>query len=169
MSSSTTTEGNNIVSAIAARLPTVVTAARSGATVVVTAVTGGSSGNSIIFNNINATNFSMNGSGFLGGTTMGDNTGSLRYWEGNNSGGFSRCILNCTQPGATWTSWAGSWTSDTQSFVLPVNLFHGGIAGGDDCQPAGPTTGCGHLLAGTTRVWETITGTAATNIVVCHQ
>ena len=162
LSSSTTTEGNNIVSAIASTIPTIVTSARSGATVVVTAVTGGSSGNSIIFNNISATNFSMNGSGFLGGTTMGNNTGSLRYWEGNNSGGFSRCILNCTQPGATWTSWSGSWTSDTQSFVLPVSLFHGGIAGGDDCQPAGLTTGCGHLLAGTTRVWETITGTAAT-------
>ena len=116
LSSSTTTEGNNIVTAITADLPTVVTAARSGATVVVTAVTGGSSGNSIVFNNINASNFSMNGGGFLGGTTLGDDTGSLRYWEGNNSGGFSRCIHNCTQPGATWTSWAGSWTSDTQSF-----------------------------------------------------
>ncbi len=162
LSSSTTTEGNNIVTAIANTIPTIVTSARSGATVVVTAVTGGSSGNSIVFNNINAANFSMNGGGFLGGTTMGDNTGSLRYWEGNNSGGFSRCIHNCTQPGATWTSWSGSWTSDTQSFVLPVSLFHGGIAGGDDCQPAGQTTGCGHLLAGTTRVWETVTGTAAT-------
>jgi hypothetical protein len=162
LSSSTTTEGNNIVTAIANTIPTIVTSARSGATVVVTAVTGGSSGNSIVFNNINAANFSMNGGGFLGGTTMGDNTGSLRYWEGNNSGGFSRCIHSCTQPGATWTSWSGSWTSDTQSFVLPVSLFHGGIAGGDDCQPAGQTTGCGHLLAGTTRVWETVTGTAAT-------
>ena len=102
---------------------------------------------------------------------MGNDTGSLRYWEGNNSGGFSRCITNCTQPGATWTSWRGSWTSDTQSFVLPVSLFHGGIAGGDDCQPAGTTTGCGHLLAGTTRVWETVIGTASTSklTVVCHQ
>ncbi len=162
LSSSTTTEGNNIVSAIAATIPTVVSSARSGATVVVTAVTGGSSGNSIVFNNINSSNFSMNGSGFLGGTTLGDDTGSLRYWEGNNSGGFSRCIHNCTQPSATWTSWSGSWTSDTQSFVLPVSLFHGGIAGGDDCAPAGSTSGCGHLLAGTTRVWETTTGTAAT-------
>ena len=98
----------------------------------------------------------MNGGGFLGGTRMGDNTGSLRYWEGNNSGGFSRCIFNCTQPGATWSTWAGSWSGDTQSFVLPVNLFHGGIAGGDDCPAAGTTSGCGHLLAGTTRVWETI-------------
>ena len=162
LSSSTTTEGNNIVTAITRDLPTLVTAARSGATVVVTAVMGGSSGNSIIFNNINAANFSMNGGGFLGGTTQGDDTGSLRYWEGNNSGGFSRCIHNCTQPGATWSSWRGSWTGDTQSFVLPVHLFHGGIAGGDDCPVAGTTSGCGHLLAGTTRVWETVQGTAST-------
>ena len=101
-------------------------------------------------------------SGFLGGTTPGDDTGSLRYWEGNNSGGFSRCIHNCTQPSATWTSWRGSWTSDTQSFVLPVHLFHGGIPGGDDCAPAGATSGCGHLLAGTTRVCETILGAGST-------
>ena len=96
LSTSTTTEGNNIVTAINRDIPTLVTAARSGATVVVTAVTGGSSGNSIVFTNINASNFSMNGGGFLGGTTLGDDTGSLRYWEGNNSGGFSRCIHNCT-------------------------------------------------------------------------
>jgi hypothetical protein len=41
-------------------------------------------------------------------------------------------------------------------------MFHGGIPGGDDCGD-----NCGHLLAGTTRVWETITGnsnaTQATN------
>ncbi|MDQ2855625.1 MAG: DUF4214 domain-containing protein, partial [Acidobacteriota bacterium] len=56
----------------------------------------------------------------------------------------------------------GSWTTDTQSFVLPINLFHGGIPGGDDCAAASPTTGCGHLLAATTRVWETISGALAT-------
>ena len=161
LSTSTTTEGNNIVTAINRDIPTVVTAARSGATVVVTAVTGGSSGNSIVFTTLGTvSNFSMNGGGFLGGTTLGDDTGSLRYWEGNNSGGFSRCIHNCTSPGATWASWRGSWTGDTQSFVLPVHLFHGGISGGDDCPAAGTTSGCGHLLAGTTRVWETVSGTA---------
>jgi hypothetical protein len=162
LSTSTTTEGNNIVAAITRDIPTVATAARSGSTVVVTAVTGGSSGNSIVFTTLGTVaNFSMNGGGFLGGTTQGDDTGSLRYWEGNNSGGFSRCIHNCTQPGATWSSWRGSWTGDTQSFVLPVNLFHGGIAGGDDCSAAGQTSGCGHLLAGTTRVWETVSGTSS--------
>ena len=158
LGTTTTAEGTNIAAAINADLPTLVSASSSRGTVTVTAVQGGSSGNSIVFSNINASGLTMNGGGFLGGTRMGDNTGSLRYWEGNNSGGFSRCVYNCTQSGATWSSWEGGWSSDTQSFVLPVSLFHGGIAGGDDCQAAGTTSGCGHLLAGTTRVWETVLG-----------
>ena len=162
LNSSTTTEGNNIVTSINRDIPGTVTAVRSGATVIVTAVTPGVSGNTIPFSNINSANFAMNGAGFLGGTTQGGLPGSMRFWEGNNSGGFSRCLANCTAPGATWTSARGNWTSDTQSFVLPVNMFHGGIPGGDDCAAAGPTTGCGHLIAGTTRVFETILGAGAT-------
>ena len=155
LNSSTTTEGNNIVTALNADLPGQVTSARSGATVVVTAAQPGSAGNSIPFSNINSANFTMNGTGTLGGTTMGGIAGSTAplFFEGNNSGGFSRCASNCTSPGASWSSKQGGWTGDTQSFVLPVNLFHGGIPGGDDCP-----NGCGHILAGTTRVWETITG-----------
>ncbi|HEX6097526.1 MAG TPA: hypothetical protein VF432_14455 [Thermoanaerobaculia bacterium] len=86
---------------------------------------------------------------------------SLRFWQGNNSGGLSRCISNCTAGGATWTSKKGGWGSDTQSFILPFDLFHGGIAGGTDCPAAASNGGCGRLIAGTTRVWETITGNAA--------
>jgi hypothetical protein len=86
---------------------------------------------------------------------------SLRFWQGNNSGGLSRCISNCTAGGATWTSKKGGWSSDTQSFILPFDLFHGGIAGGTDCPAAASNGGCGRLVAGTTRVWETITGNAA--------
>src|SRR5260370_21092747 len=41
-------------------------------------------------------------------------------------------------------------------------MFHGGIPGGDDGPPAGTASGCGHLIAGTTRVWETISGAAFT-------
>ena len=103
----------------------------------------------------------LGGDGFSGQIDpMGTGT-SLRIWEGNNSGGLSRCTVNCTNAGAGWTSSRGSWSGDQQSFVLPINMFHGGIPGGDDCGPAGPTTGCGHLIAGTTRVWETISGTNA--------
>ena len=86
---------------------------------------------------------------------------SLRMWQGNNSGSLGRCISNCTASGATWTTKTGGWTADTQNFVLPYDLFHGGIAGGDDCGPAGAGTGCGHLVAGSTRVWETILGAAS--------
>ena len=103
----------------------------------------------------------LGGDGFSGQIDPIGTGTSLRFFEGNNSGGFARCTSGCTASGASWTSIKGGWGSDTQSFVLPVNLFHGGIAGGDDCQAAGATTGCGHLLAGTTRVWETVTGAAS--------
>ena len=89
---------------------------------------------------------------------------SLRFWLGNNSGGLSRCTSNCTSPGATWSSRRGAWTGDTQSFVLPFELFHGDVSNpSNDCGAAGATTGCGHLIAGTVRVWETLTGATGTN------
>lgn len=103
----------------------------------------------------------LGGDGFSGQIDPVGNGTSLRFFEGNNSGGLARCTSNCTASGATWTSIKGGWTNDTQSFVLPVNLFHGGIAGGDDCGPAGATTGCGHMLAATTRVWETTSAAAS--------
>ncbi len=106
----------------------------------------------------------LGGDGFSGQIDPVGTGTSLRYWQGNNSGGLSRCISNCTAAGATWTSKMGGWSGDIQSFILPINLFRGGIAGGDDCPPAGTAGGCGHLVAGTTRVWETITGNAASTV-----
>src|SRR6476469_9425352 len=55
---------------------------------------------------------------------------SLRFFQGNNSGGMSRCVSNCTVGGASWSSVRGGWGSDTQSFILPYDLFHGGVPGG---------------------------------------
>ena len=160
-----------------------VTSARSGATVVVTAVAQGAGGDTIPFYNINSSNFSMNtfspcsSTGCLGGTTAGGLPGSLRMWQTGDSGALERCVKNCTAPGASWASNRGAWTGDTQSFVLPVDLFHGGwdgsynpsFTGGDACTGAGPTTGCGHLIGGTTTVWETVTGAASTSTWACHQ
>ena len=105
----------------------------------------------------------LGGDGFSGQIDPVGTGTSLRFWQGNNSGGLSRCISNCTASGATYSNRKGGWGTDVQSFILPINLFHGGMPGGDDCQVAGPTTGCGHLLAATTRVWETVTGATATN------
>jgi hypothetical protein len=104
----------------------------------------------------------LGGDGFSGRIDPIGTGTSLRVWEGNNSGGLSRCTSNCSNSGATWRSKRGAWTGDLQSFILPIDLFHGGIPGGDDCPPATAIPGgCGHLLAGTIRVWETITGNAA--------
>ena len=44
---------------------------------------------------------------------------------------------------------------------MPYEIFKGDLNNpANDCGPAGPTTGCGHLIVGTTKVWETITGAA---------
>ncbi len=163
ISTSTTTGGNNIVAAVNADLAGVATAARTGALVFVTAVTPGAAGNSIAFTE-SSTNMTMNGTGTLGGTTPGG-IPNLRYWQGNNSGGVSRCLANCTSPGATWTSRRGNWTADQQSFILPFEIFHGDTTNpANDCGAPGSQTGCGHLIAGTIRVWETLTGaTTGTN------
>ncbi|MEY2531807.1 MAG: hypothetical protein QOI96_1892, partial [Verrucomicrobiota bacterium] len=106
----------------------------------------------------------LGGDGFSGQIDPVGTGSCLRFWQGNNSGGLSRCTNNCTASGATWSNRKGGWGSDQQSFILPINLFHGGIPGGDDCGPAGASSGCGHLIVGTTRVWETTTGAASANV-----
>jgi hypothetical protein len=149
---STTSAGNNIVTAINADVSSTARASRSGSVVTVFAQTPGAAGNTVPFSNVNSSNLTFNpNTGTLQGGGVAGTANPIVY-EGNNSGGLSRCLLNCTSPGATWTSIKGGWGSDTQSFVLPVNLFHGGISGGDDC-----AAGCGHMLAASTRVFETIT------------
>ena len=65
LNSSTTTEGNNIVTSINRDIPGTATALRNGATVIVTARSPGVVGNTTPFSNINSANFSMNGTGFL--------------------------------------------------------------------------------------------------------
>ncbi len=101
----------------------------------------------------------VGGDGFTGRIDPVGTGSSLRFWQGNNSGAIHRCVSNCTNQNAPWSGRvSGGWGSDTQSFILPYDLFHGGIPGGDDCPAAGVPGGCGHLIAGTTRVWETIDG-----------
>jgi hypothetical protein len=101
----------------------------------------------------------VGGDGFYARVDPVGTGSSLRFWQGNNSGSLHRCVSNCTNQNAPWSGRvSGGWSGDTQSFVLPYDLFHGGIPGGDDCDPAGVPGGCGHLVAGTTRVWETIHG-----------
>ena len=103
----------------------------------------------------------VGGDGFYGRIDPVGTGSSLRFWQGNNSGHLNRCISNCTAAGAGWSDRSGGWTGDIQSFILPYEIFKGDPnTPGNDCEPAGATTGCGHLIVGTVRVWETITGAA---------
>ena len=84
-----------------------------------------------------------------------------RFWQGNNSGHLHLCVSNCTASGATWTDVQGPWSNpaspDTQSFVLPYEIFKGTPGNpATDCPPSG----CNHLIVGTHRVWETVTNGA---------
>jgi hypothetical protein len=100
----------------------------------------------------------LGGDGFYSRIDPVGTGSSLRFFQSNNGGAMSRCVSNCTAQFAPWVSVNGGWLSDTRSFVMPYDLFHGGVPGGDDCPPAGVPGGCGHLVVGTTRVWETIHG-----------
>ena len=87
-----------------------------------------------------------------------------RFWQGNNGGQLNVCtqvpsVNDCTAPNAVWaldsSPWKNPASPDIQSFVLPYEIYKG-IPGDpvNDCPPAG----CNHLIVGTQRVWETITG-----------
>ncbi|MEY2546118.1 MAG: hypothetical protein QOG48_1235 [Verrucomicrobiota bacterium] len=80
---------------------------------------------------------------------------SLRFFQGGNGGAINRCVDNCTAGQAVWTDITGGWSSEIRSGILPYEIYK------DVCGPAGPDTGCGHLIAGSNRVWETITGAKA--------
>jgi hypothetical protein len=85
-----------------------------------------------------------------------------RFWQGNNGGHLNFCASNCTASGATWTDIEGPWSlpvlPDTQSFVLPFEIFKGDptFSPVNDCPPSG----CNHLIVGTVRVWETVSNGA---------
>ena len=85
-----------------------------------------------------------------------------RYYQGNNSGHVHVCTANCTQPNATWADTGSPWSNpaapDIQSFILPYEIFKGdpSLLPALDCPPSG----CNHLVVGTQRVWESMTGGA---------
>jgi hypothetical protein len=84
-----------------------------------------------------------------------------RFWQGNNGGQLNYCDMSagdCTTSSANWlpdsSPWSNPASPDTQSFVLPYEIYKG-VPGDpmNDCPPSG----CGHLIVGTYRVWETLT------------
>src|SRR5205085_3654803 len=82
-------------------------------------------------------------------------TPALRFFQGGNGGLINRCVNNCTAGQAVWTEIDTGWGGDRRSGILPYEIYK------DVCGPPGPSSGCGHLIAGTFRVWETINAATA--------
>jgi hypothetical protein len=74
-----------------------------------------------------------------------------RWYQGGNNGNV---YMSSTGPYGPLTRVnPNNWTNDTRSFVTPYEIYK------NDCPP----TGCGHLIAGTYRVWEAINGGISTS------
>jgi hypothetical protein len=86
---------------------------------------------------------------------VGGNTASLRFYQGGNGGLINRCVDNCTAGQAVWTEIDTGWSGDRRSGILPYEIYK------NVCDPAGPSSGCSHMIAGTFRVWETINAATA--------
>ncbi|MBF6613143.1 MAG: hypothetical protein IVW55_08450, partial [Chloroflexi bacterium] len=74
------------------------------------------------------------------GTTTGG-----RWYQENNS---SHVKMSTTGPNGNYIDISGGWLSDPRSFTSPYEIYK------NDC----PATGCTHMIFGSNRVWETITG-----------
>ena len=86
-----------------------------------------------------------------------NNSTSLRFFQGGNGGLINRCVSQCTAGQAVWTEIDNGWGGDRKSSILPYEIFKGDLNNpANDCAAAGPSGGCGHMVAGTFRVWESI-------------
>ncbi|MDC8011320.1 hypothetical protein [Tahibacter soli] len=107
---------------------------------------------------------------------FGANPGAM-LWESTNSGDgtYSRIEplngqrwyyqsqngnlrVSTTGPFGATVNARGGWTSDRVSFLMPLEIYkHGDPAVANSGCAAG-VNGCGRMLAGTYRLWETLTG-----------
>jgi hypothetical protein len=69
----------------------------------------------------------------------------LRWYQELQNGGLA---VSQTGPYGPQITISGGWTADTRSFVFPYEIYK-------YCAEPGP---CGHMIAGSNRVWETILG-----------
>src|ERR1051326_1881856 len=89
-------------------------------------------------------------------------TPALRFFQGGNGGLINRCINACTTGQAIWNEIDNGWGGDRKSGILPYEIHKGDLSNpANDCAAPGPSTGCGHMIAGTYRVWETINAATA--------
>lgn len=71
--------------------------------------------------------------------------------------------VSTTGPFGSTTSATGAWSADRKSFVMPIEVYKHGDTSVANSGCATGTNGCGRMLAGTHRLWETLTGAVPTS------
>jgi hypothetical protein len=112
---------------------------------------------------------------------FGANPGALQ-WESTNSGDgtYTRIEplnaqrwyyqsqngavrVSTTGPFGATVNASGAWGSDRKSFLTPIEVYKHGDPAVPNSGCAAGVNGCGRMLAGTHRVWETLTGAVPTS------
>lgn len=65
--------------------------------------------------------------------------------------------------GSTVSATSSGWSADRKSFLMPIEVYKHGDTSVANSGCATGTNGCGRMLAGTHRVWETLTGAIPTS------
>ena len=99
----------------------------------------------------------VGGDGFSPGSTR-SKRGRARATSSATTAAACRAASRTASSAGAATRASPAAGAATRGRSLALDLFHGGVPGGDDCAPAGTPGGCGHLVDGTTRVWESIKG-----------
>ncbi|HVJ61218.1 MAG TPA: hypothetical protein VM555_00705 [Tahibacter sp.] len=95
-------------------------------------------------------------------TNSGDGTyarieplnGQRWYYQSQNG----NLRVSTTGPFGTTVNARGGWTSDRVSFLMPLEVYKHGDTAVANSGCATGVNGCGRMLAGTYRLWETLTG-----------
>lgn len=88
---------------------------------------------------------------------------NLRYYYSSQWGNLSAAVggpnsgaSTNVRPPSPYVGGSAGTGIDTKSFLTPFEIYkHGGTNAGEPC---GPPNGCGRMILGTRRVWETLSG-----------
>ena len=101
-------------------------------------------------------------------TNSGDGTytrieplnGQRWYYQSQNG----NIRVSTTGPfGSTVSATSSGWSGDRKSFLMPIEVYKHGDPNVANSGCATGVNGCGRMLAGTQRVWETLTGAVPTS------
>ena len=81
------------------------------------------------------------------------------YYQSQNG----NVVVSTSGPFGNPVNASGAWSGDRKSFVMPIEVYKHGDTAVANSGCATGVNGCGRMLAGTFRIWETLTGAVPTS------